>query len=545
MMGYSKQQIEAVLRQRGIMPGEEYEEEPSRADIEVELKRRGIQLPSGMPSQEQQPEETMGWPGVRQDIMQKGGEFIRGLPEALRALPGEAQGAGHQLANEPGRAAKNLLGGLGEFGHGLLSKPGELRDYLVKKQLASKDTHSFRLPEEILPKEFNYPEAVGVEGQQAGDVLIQGVPGMLASPGELSALRKIPGLRSGSRHEKNLNKLRNEIEEKTQSHAEFLGHGQEHGARAAEEFMKHIEGETGIRKKVGSQYDKLSEEMSKENLMIEVAPDLKAIQKEIAKLGKGVSGEEREKLLKVLSKTGSKKQVSGADALSSYREIKHQKGQAYKNAYSPGENVNPKTREEWIKKGDDLDSLEKRMKKLISEQIGPDYLDKLKTIDKDYATKIAPLYKNPMYQEMLKHGQTSKNIMKVLHGTTPGNETLNAVVKKSPELQRLIVGQKFAAKPESLSAAGELVSPYKDMNSKISKIIKEQTKIQDAKKNKIPKLQESVQKARDRKNIRRGVVGTLGGIGGGIGVETALGRDWKEDIPLLSSLLALKRSGRK
>ncbi len=494
---------------------------------------------------QQQPEETTGWSGVGQDVLQKGGEFLRGIPDALRALPGEVKGAGSQIANQPARAGENLLGGLGEFGHSLLSKPGELRDYLVKKKLADKDTRSFRLPESILPKEFNYPEAVGVEGQQPGDALIQGVPGMLASPGEIAALRKIPGLRSGSRHEKNLNKVRADIEAKNQSHAEFLGHGQEHGARAAQEFMNHIEGEKGLRKKVGSQYDKLSADMAKENVMIEGAPDMKAIQKEVAKLGKGVSGEERENLLKVLSAADSKKRVSGADALTTYRELKHQKGQAFKNAYAPGENVNPKAREDWIKKGDQLESLEKRMRKLISEQIGPEYLDKLKAIDKDYATQIAPLYKNPMYQEMLKHGQTSKSIMKVLHGTTPGNKTLNAIVEKSPELQRLIVGQKFAAKPEGLAKAGELVAPYKDMNSKISKIIKQQSKIQDIQKHKIPKLQESVQKARDRKNIRRGAVGTLAGIGGGIGVETALGRDWKEDIPLLSSLLALKRSGRK
>jgi hypothetical protein len=512
-------------------------------------KSAGREIDWGDIGGEEQPQETTGWAGVGQDILQKGGDFLKGIPGALAALPGEAKGAGSQIINQPARAGENLLGGLGEFGHSILSKPGELRDYLVKKQLASKESPSFRLPEEILPKEFNYPEAVGVEGQQPGDVLLQGAPEMLAGPGELSLLRKIPGLKSAVQHEKTLNKTVQQVEKKQAEHAQFLGQGQEHGTRAAQEFMKHIEGENGLRRKVGSQYDKLSAEMAKENLMIESSPDMKAIQKTLSKLGKGVSGEERENLLKVLTAADSKKRVGGADALTSYREIKHQKGQAYKHAYATGENISPKAREDWIKKGDELDALEKRMRKLISEQVGTKYLDKLKAIDKDYATKIAPLYKNPMYQEMLKHGQTSKNMLKVLHGTTPGNETLKMIVKDSPELQRLIVGQKYASKPGELAKAGEIVAPYKDMNSKIAKIIKEQQKVEHIQKNKIPALQKKALNARDKKlstsGAIKGSIGTLATGGGILALETALGRDWKKDAPLLASLLTLKNGVRR
>src|SRR5258706_7833622 len=133
-----------------------------------------------------------------------------------------------------------------------------------------------------------------------------------------------------------------------------------------------------------------------------------------------------------------------------------------------------KDRHEWIKKANDLETLESKMKKTIEHQIGPKYLERLKTIDKEYATKIAPLYDNALYQEMLGHGQTSKNIMKFLHGNTPGNETLNSIVNKNPELQRLIVGQRYAAKPSKLSQPSEALKRYATLNPVISKLIHEQ-----------------------------------------------------------------------
>jgi len=127
--------------------------------------------------------EKQGLSGIGSDIFDLAVNKANSLPESLMNLPQEAIGAGKQILQNPGRATKNIGAGLGELGHGILSAPGNLRDYLVAKGMFPKDTSSFRLPENVLPQEFNYPEATGVQGRKPGDELIRGIPtGIAAAP---------------------------------------------------------------------------------------------------------------------------------------------------------------------------------------------------------------------------------------------------------------------------------------------------------------------------------------------------------------------------
>ena len=526
---------------------------PAKPKIRSQKFEREIDwgdIPDQQPVSNQDSGETLGWPGVAHDVYGKALGAIKSIPEFIRALPGEARGVANQFI-EPGgpeRIGRNLLAGTAQHGHELLSAPGNLRDYFVRKQLASPESGSFRLPEEVLPKDYDYAKALGVSASEPGDVLLQSIPGMLGAGGEFHLARKIPGLRSSKRFQNELANQERSIENANQFHRQFLGEGQEHGARAAEQFINRIEGnvnhqtgrtEGGLRREIGSQYNALENDLKNENVQIPKTPDLKAIQKAIDKLGKGVTGKEKENLFKVLSRVDSKQKVNGADALTSYRELKHQSRKAYENAYAPGDK-SPETRKAWIKEGDKIRDLEHKMKKMLEEQIGGSYLERLKNIDKQYATTIAPLHENPMYQEMLKHKQTSKNMMKFLHGKTAGNETLNAIVKESPELQRLIVGQKFASNPEKISAPNEAIERYASMNPIISRIINEQKQAQHFTKNVKPVLQEKAMKAAKRRLARNaaitGSLATLGTLGGAAALETALGNDWKKDIPLLLAL---------
>lgn len=128
-----------------------------------------------------QPQESKGFGGVATDALGKMLQSIYGIPAGLMALPGEAYGAAHQVATEPKRVAQNLGAGFGELGHGILSAPGNIRDYLARKDLISQQSPSFRLPESVLPKEYNYAEALGAQGNKPGDELIRGIPAGIAS----------------------------------------------------------------------------------------------------------------------------------------------------------------------------------------------------------------------------------------------------------------------------------------------------------------------------------------------------------------------------
>lgn len=140
------------------------------------------------------PKESKGLSGVASDAFHKAIETAMSIPGALMALPGEAYGAGKQILTDPKRALQNVGAGLGELGHGVLSAPGNVRDYLQKKDLVSENAPSLRLPESILPKEYNYAEAFGAEGHQPGDELLRGLPTDIALA---PAARMIPKVSRG------------------------------------------------------------------------------------------------------------------------------------------------------------------------------------------------------------------------------------------------------------------------------------------------------------------------------------------------------------
>lgn len=127
--------------------------------------------------------ESKGFGGIASDAYNKAIQTALNIPENIMNLPGEIYGAGKQVLTEPKRALQNVGAGFGELGHGILSAPGNVRDYLEKKDVVSKNAPSLRLPESILPKDYNYAESLGVQGEQPGDLALRGVPkGLAMSP---------------------------------------------------------------------------------------------------------------------------------------------------------------------------------------------------------------------------------------------------------------------------------------------------------------------------------------------------------------------------
>lgn len=136
--------------------------------------------------------ESKGFGGIASDAYNKTIDAAMNLPGQLLNLPGEIYGAGKQVLTQPKRAMQNIGAGFGELGHGILSAPGNIRDYLEKKDIVSHNAPSLRLPESVLPKEYNYAEALGAEGEQSGDSLLRGIP-KAAALSPLSELVPIAG----------------------------------------------------------------------------------------------------------------------------------------------------------------------------------------------------------------------------------------------------------------------------------------------------------------------------------------------------------------
>ena len=149
--------------------------------IKVEVPNGEIwQFPSDMPEEEinkviadsfpPEPEEK-GWLGIGKDIYKSGKNFLPEFWKALKQLPSEVEGVNLNAERIP----KNLLAGLAKGGSGLLNTPANIRDYLERKDIVSKEAPSLRLPESILPKEYNYAKGVGLNDIKPGDALTQGL----------------------------------------------------------------------------------------------------------------------------------------------------------------------------------------------------------------------------------------------------------------------------------------------------------------------------------------------------------------------------------
>lgn len=168
----------------------------SRAELLEERKQHLIM------QEEMEKMSNKGLKGVGKDIWKGAKNVYPALAEMFSNLPGETIGAYRQSKKDPLRLYKNIIGGGMQGLHGLASTPGNIRDYLVEKELSPSDSPSFRLPEEYFPKEFNANEAVGIEGHQRGDALLQGLASSAPyiAGGELGALGGLArtGARAGS-----------------------------------------------------------------------------------------------------------------------------------------------------------------------------------------------------------------------------------------------------------------------------------------------------------------------------------------------------------
>ncbi len=98
------------------------------------------------------------------------GRMFEGI-KSLSSLPKEAYG----VLSNPSRIPQNTLVGFGKLGQKILNSPGNARDWAQSRGYVSGDFPSLRFSEEMFPRDYDYAKGVGLEGQQPGDALTQGL----------------------------------------------------------------------------------------------------------------------------------------------------------------------------------------------------------------------------------------------------------------------------------------------------------------------------------------------------------------------------------
>lgn len=120
--------------------------------------------------------EDVGWQSIAKDV---GGGAIKAVPEAFKMLwnlPGHAYESGKQAYQDPERAMQNIRAGSASGLGGLLNVPGNIVDYLQEKEVAPPWLKAWKPGENgLLPADFNYRGAEGLNDVQPGDELLYGL----------------------------------------------------------------------------------------------------------------------------------------------------------------------------------------------------------------------------------------------------------------------------------------------------------------------------------------------------------------------------------
>jgi len=118
-----------------------------------------------------------GWKAVGEDAL-KGAKAIPGAVwDMAKHLPKEGYGVAKQIYNlahgEDTRLPRNLLAGSAEGVRGLLNAPANVIDYLREKEVVPEWLQAARPSENF--NNFDIRNAVGLEGEQSGDLLLYGI----------------------------------------------------------------------------------------------------------------------------------------------------------------------------------------------------------------------------------------------------------------------------------------------------------------------------------------------------------------------------------
>lgn len=427
-----------------------------------------------------------GYQGVKKGI--EAIPYAKKIPELVRNLlaggatgavispdhrgMGAALGAGAELVPAALKGGKNYISNRNRAG-----KEKELYKAMMEHEMQKAEHESLK---NLATHQFgkNNPEALLLGAEDKAKELASAEAFKKNRIGEEKALpgqQLIPEAEHGV---KNVNDVLKQT----------LGEGEPHSQQLSKHIVDAIEGEqvvrphpkTGLPRKVreGGEREAWGHKMDElENALPEVeipgSTDIKAVEKELQKLvgeKSGLSEKEKDKFRDILTKThpsSASTTTNGRKFFRAYRSLRTLEGKERSKAFG----LDPSGHDEWIDRANQTKQTYENMEKIIEKHFPEDTLKRLYELNHEYSNNIAPLHENPMYQQMLNHGKYKGSVIEALSGTTPGNDILNNMITKSPELARLTLGHSFAKKPEELLKPNKLLEPYVGANSEIQKLL--------------------------------------------------------------------------
>jgi hypothetical protein len=432
------------------------------------------------------PQETKGFKGVASDALSKSIETLMGLPSAVMNLPGEAYGAGKQALTDHTRALQNVGAGFGELGHGILSAPGNVRDYLAKKDIISQNAPSMRLPESMLPKDFDYAQAAGIRGQQPGDALLRGIPAsiamaplggamseateamapMLAKIPRMANLKELGAKRSAAQaaYEQEQALLESLRKKQAEEHAgaseeknmhlreieQHLGKGKTLDVALADEINNSLK---QAKVHIQKNYYEPVEKYTKDNyVQLPRTINMDEIERQLHRLTKDPEfakspGFERMKEALIKDRPTKRDLVPAHDFVKQWKETKQAASKARRKGFMEG----GENQSYWQDQAANLKELADKQLQVLKEQLPEEHFNKLRMADQLWKEEITPFYGNKIREQAKKYGRIDvPNIMNEVRGKGMGQEKMKELLLANPKLTRLALGHTYAKAPEKL-----------------------------------------------------------------------------------------------
>lgn len=238
---------------------------------------------------------------------------------------------------------------------------------------------------------------------------------------------------------------------------EYLHENKEHDVEAARMIDKT---HTETKKQIGKGYDSLEKSLAEKEIKVN---DPDAVKNKTAALMELIKANEARspeasRIISELEDLQSGKSINAKDYLVGYRSASQYAREARQKAFQSG--MNAEERAHWQQQYQELDEKVDEMGKTLEENIGGEDYSKLKELNSLWRDKVIPVERNNIYQRLKKYKQMPDNIVKSLRGDEKGNVLIRNIIQNNPDINRLVVGQRYAAKADEIHNANGSMTPY-------------------------------------------------------------------------------------
>lgn len=392
-----------------------------------------------------------------------GGQEGDPIQSALLALAGEkggkAVGKGAKAAIRP-LQAKKLAPEVERTGQQAQAAQSQLQDIqsALKEQFSETSPEAFTRSAQQKIAEAEQLQPVAARQPRETE-------NILPMEGEIEAREAVP------QAEQSTEAARNET-------ATYLNHGKEHDVHAARELVK----EANKEKMIGSRmYRELENNIADKNVQVPRTPDVKQIEKTIAKLAKDsktdVSQFETLKNMMIEQQSQGHDIIPAIDFWNNWKATKAAAEEARRMGYKEAATASERDMQpHWREQAEKLQELADQQADILKEHIGDDDASLLENANEHWKKRVIPLQKNKSLWQAQPRNRgriDSADMIREFRGDAPGNQLIREFAKRNPELAKNMLGQRYAKKPHDLiSDVNEGAQQYVDALPDLQSLVK-------------------------------------------------------------------------